>query len=508
MKTKLNLKENANLYGLFKAIFVSGGPGSGKDLIIRESIKSDKVVEINATLASYILRDKHKLSEHTKDMRREAIRTRQPLVINGTITEFDNICSIKEELEELGYETMMVFVNTTNESSKQRNSGHERMLDESVREDRWIKAQIISQKFSNIFERYAEFDNSLDITTATKKELLEQKENLDSATTLFDSFFDLPIVNETAEIWLYRNKKISANALFEQIVDRTENTPVTTYGKRNREQTVRNQMRNLRSTEFRHDQERATSVNPTTPDVEKAHNLAQKASMQTLKNRLRFEENDNVSDDQTNSKTISTEGHDCSCGGKSGGSQKTSTGYKRLKLLDNICPACQLTAKAGREDSVKDGDIASNTKYTFRTYHEGSEPTIEVKPEPKETRFQQDNDKIKAKKLKVKAAEAGKVLKPAGVSPEYDTRGSGTVYPMSGLGMVTYREQTENKYGSTAEVTRKSFSKFRKESIDSPSVEMGVTGGYHGPSNKEPLETELDKTVNQSSNLTKKKKKK
>lgn len=94
-------------------------------------------------------------------------------------------------------------------------------------------------------------------------------------------------------------------------------------------------------------------------------------------------------------------------------------------------------------------------------------------------------------------------MKAPGTSPEYDTRGSGTVYPMSGLGMVTYREQKENKYTSAAEVTRKSFKNFRKEAIDSPSVDMGVTGTAHGPSNKEPMET-LNKI---ETNPSKKKKK-
>jgi hypothetical protein len=60
---------------------------------------------------------------------------------------------------------------------------------------------------------------------------------------------------------------------------------------------------------------------------------------------------------------------------------------------------------------------------------------------------------------------------------------------MSGLGMVTYREQKENKYTSAAEVSTKSFRKFRKEAIDSPSPDMGVTGTAHGPTNKEPMET-------------------
>jgi hypothetical protein len=59
---------------------------------------------------------------------------------------------------------------------------------------------------------------------------------------------------------------------------------------------------------------------------------------------------------------------------------------------------------------------------------------------------------------------------------------------MSGLGQ-TYREQKDNKYTNAAEVKNKSFSKFRQESMDSPSVDMGVTGGEYGPSKKEPMET-------------------
>lgn len=413
-------------YGLFKAIFVSGGPGSGKDIIIREAIAHQKAVEMNPTLMLSILNDKHKLHEQTKDYRREAIRNRQALIINGTANEHENILSIKEELEDLGYETMMIFVNTTDEASKRRNEEHERMMLESIRQQRWLKTQKISEMFQEKFSKYLEFDNSIDLNEATEFEKAEKEEDITIIYEMVKWFFSMSVENEIAESWLSRNRKQNINKLFENFLDRRQN----------------------------------------------------------------------VSNYKTNRKTIFTEGATCTC---------TNTGSKKGKLLDNICPSCQLTAKAGKPDSVTDGDIASNTKYTFRTYHESSSPAIYVKPEPKETRFQQDNDKQKAKKQKNSPAEAGKVIKASGVSPEYDTRGQGTVYPMSGLGTVTYKEQTENKYGSTAEVTRKSFTRFR-ESIDSPSVEMGVTGGEYGPSNKEPLETQLDKTLNQDSNRKKKKK--
>lgn len=466
-------------HGIFKAVFVSGGPGSGKDIIIREAIAEANAVEINATLAASILADKHKLSEQSKDIRREAVRTRQPLIINGTTAERESIFYIKEELEELGYETMMIFVNTTNESSKKRNEGHARMMAESVRHERWESAQKISEEFNQSFGKYLEFDNSLDLNEADEFQVAQKDEDISIIYEMCNWFFDTSVENEIAESWLFKNQKGDYDKFFEQIVNRTQNTPMSSYGKQNREGTVRKQIQNLQL-------------------KKRQQNAEIQKSIETLRNRLRFEEKENV---ETNSKTIHAMEQACTCGTTKTGGKGT---YKRL--IDNLCPTCQLTAKAGRPDDVRDGDIASNTKYTFRTYHEGTSPTIEVKPEPKETRFQQDADKIRAKKQKINPVQAGKVLKPAGVSPEYDTRGSGTVYPMSGLGLVTYREQTENKYGSTAEVTRKSFTKFRKEAIDSPSPDMGVTGGYHGPSNKEPPESMLDKTVNQVSNSKKKKK--
>jgi hypothetical protein len=156
-----------------------------------------------------------------------------------------------------------------------------------------------------------------------------------------------------------------------------------------------------------------------------------------------------VSITKTNSKAVFTEGASCTCGDKTtpvGRTDQKSGSYKRFKLIDNICPSCELVRRQGKPDDIKDGGITSNSGYTFRTYESRSGPTITTRAAEKEPRFQQDADKEKARKQKYKAAEAGKVIKASGVSPEYDTRGSGTVYPMSGLGNVTYREQSEYKF--------------------------------------------------------------
>jgi predicted kinase len=425
----MGIHENVN-HGMFKAVFVSGGPGSGKDIIIREAIAQQNAVEINSTTAINILNDKHKLFEFSRDSRREAIRNRLPLIITGTTNEQFNLLAIREELEELGYETMMIFVNTTNGASKKRNESHERILSESVRQQRWDVTQLVAEKYNQEFTKYLEFDNSLDLNEANDFERAEEEEDISIIYEMTNWFFDVPADNEIAESWMTRHKKHNINKMFENFI--------------------------------------------TKPILEKGY-----------KNY--------VSEVKANSKTPNAKTRTCGCGSTKG------------LFTDNICPSCELVRRQGKPDSVSDGGITSNSGYTFKTY-ESSEPTVTTKKPESETRFQQDNDKQKYKGKKAPGAEAGKVLKTAGVSPEYDTRGSGTVYPMAGLSNVNFKEQKANKYTSTAEVTRKSFNKFRQESMDSPSTEMGVTGGYHGPSNKEPLVTQLDKTLNQDSNIKKKKK--
>jgi hypothetical protein len=183
--------------GLFKAIFVTGGPGSGKDIIIREAIGSTKIVELNFVQAYDYLADKQKLSEKTNDFRREAIRSRGPLIVNGPADDNEKIAYIKEELEELGYETMMIFVNTTNETSQERNSHLSRMMVESVRQDKWLKAQKNTKYFTEAFNNFMPFDNTGNLDS---KE--EDIGNIYESTKLF---LDSKVTNETATDWLNKN---------------------------------------------------------------------------------------------------------------------------------------------------------------------------------------------------------------------------------------------------------------------------------------------------------------
>ena len=189
--------------GQFRAIFVTGGPGSGKDIIIREAIAESRIVELNLVQACEYLADKQRLSEKSNDFRKEGIRTRGPLIINGPADDNNRIGYIKEELEELGYETLMIFVNTSNEASQERNSMLSRMMTESIRQDKWLKAQGNTKYFNESFTNFIEFDNTGKIET--------KEEDITEIYITTKLFLDSRVINEIADDWFTRNNRVDIN---------------------------------------------------------------------------------------------------------------------------------------------------------------------------------------------------------------------------------------------------------------------------------------------------------
>jgi predicted kinase len=203
----MGLHENFNR-GLFKAIFVTGGPGSGKDIIIREAISESRIVELNFIQAQEYLGDKQKLSEKTNDFRREGIRNRGPLIINVPADDRNKISYVKEELEELGYDTMMIFVETTNDTSKERNSLLSKMMVESVRQDKWLKSQENTKYFKEEFTDCIIFNNTGNLDT--------KEEDIHFVYEKTNEFLDSGTFGETAEDWLNRRSKLNINSLFKE----------------------------------------------------------------------------------------------------------------------------------------------------------------------------------------------------------------------------------------------------------------------------------------------------
>jgi predicted kinase len=388
----MGLNEDVNR-GLFKAIFVTGGPGSGKDIIIREAIAECKAVELNSVQAFDLLMDKQKLSEKTNDYRREAIRNRGPLIINGPADDHTRMITIKEELEEFGYSTTMVFVDTTNEASKERNEKLSKSISESVRFDKWQLAQTSKEAYKQNFSKLISFNNSASLE--------EIQEDISDTYEKINRFIEDKNYNEIAFSWLQNRGKINISTLFKE----NEN----------------------------------------------------------VKKTSRFFESY-----------------------KARRNGQTSSGYTKVSTGSGPRaegPGSQPTDNRAGDPNADDIRWNTNVKrgsYTFRTYTE--EAALKVSPIPKENNFSKDKEKVKRNRFIDSPTVSQRMRNVATVGPEFDTRQQGTVYPMSGLGDVTFRESHNDPSDS----------------------EMGVGGVLGGSTNKEPMENPKDKF---GSSFLKKKKK-
>jgi len=393
------IHEKVNL-GLFKAIFVTGGPGSGKAIVIRESIPESRAVELNSNQAFDYLADKQKLSEKTNDFRREAIRNRSPLIINGPADSIDKINHIKEELEDLGYSTMMVFVNTTNEISQERNTKLSRMMVESIRYDKWSQAQKNKELFAEAFDNFMQIDNTGSLESI--------EEDITKTYLNINEFIENRMYGDISLSWLEKRGKLN------------------------------------------------------------------------IGNNLVKEEK-NV---QSTNKFVKI---------------KTNPELQAVGL-DSI-PADN-RGNEPQTDDIKYNAGKRTKTYTFKTYSEAQEPTLTVNPEPKETNFSKDKEKVKKKRIVDAPTVSQRLRNTTGVGPEFDTRQQGTVYPMSGLGDVTYREQKEfNSF-------RKTIKEYKGFQNDPSISDMGVGGVLNGATNFEPMQSYKDAERNIGTQIKIKKKNK
>ena len=220
------LYEGVHDKGIFKAVFLAGGPGSGKDYVLDNTLAGHGMTEINSDKAFEYLLDKEKLDKRMPDNEEEqrdvvrqkaksmtelrqrlALQGRNGLVINGTGDDFDKIKRIKEKLEALGYETSMMMVNTADEVSKTRNieRGQRggRTVPEDKRKEKWDAAQKSRPQFAELFkDNYAEFDNSEDLRSANPDVVKGKKDEMTTHFKNFQKFISKPPKNDIAKEWV------------------------------------------------------------------------------------------------------------------------------------------------------------------------------------------------------------------------------------------------------------------------------------------------------------------
>ena len=196
------LTEGVNDKSIFKAVFLAGGPGSGKDYVLDNTLAGHGLTEINSDKALEFLMDKEGLDkqmpENEKEARdfvrgraknitelkqRLALTGRNGLIVNGTGDDHEKVKRIKTALENLGYDTSMIMVNTDNEVSAQRNieRGQRggRTVPENIRREKWEAVQNARPELAKLFgDRYSEYDNSEDLRTAAPEVVKAKKDEM------------------------------------------------------------------------------------------------------------------------------------------------------------------------------------------------------------------------------------------------------------------------------------------------------------------------------------------
>ena len=165
---------------IFKAVFMAGAPGSGKTTASNKLFAGTGLKSLNVDDFYNQLRQTQKATgnpEQDYSAAWEKYRAREQnyldgrlgLIIDGTGKNPTVMNDVKNKLEEMGYETAMVFVNTTletsleraNQRAKQTGKDYGREIDPNFIKDTWLRVQKGLGQLQSIFgNRFFIIDNN------------------------------------------------------------------------------------------------------------------------------------------------------------------------------------------------------------------------------------------------------------------------------------------------------------------------------------------------------------
>jgi predicted kinase len=239
------LNEGVNDKGILKAVFMAGGPGSGKSYVASQifgipkkinvsvsglkSVNSDTEFEfllkkygfetvgggldidlwpqeVFDTIAGgdedsvdMTVRKKAKLL--TKARRQQYMDGRLGMIVDGTGHDYGKLSKEKLQLEQLGYDCYMIFVNTSLDVALKRNQERARSLPEDILTQSWKDVQSNMGKFQGLFGRnFVVVDNSKFL-----KEKDAQAKFGMITKKYINSFIKKPIRNPKGKKWVKNN---------------------------------------------------------------------------------------------------------------------------------------------------------------------------------------------------------------------------------------------------------------------------------------------------------------
>ena len=189
------IKEGARDPGIFKAIFLAGGPGSGKSFVAQKLFGIPERINVSKTGLKMVNQDSEfelllkkyfgttdidnmpdelfsdltgvnkagkpvdydtsGLRAYAKSLSKERLRIytdgKLGVIIDGTGHKFQSIANKKKMLEKLGYDCFMVFVNTSLDVAMERNEKRDRVVPVSIVRKSWQDVQNNMGAFQGLF---------------------------------------------------------------------------------------------------------------------------------------------------------------------------------------------------------------------------------------------------------------------------------------------------------------------------------------------------------------------
>ena len=225
--------------GVLKAVFTAGGPGSGKSFLadvifgVRDSsgkpyfgnasflgktglkyVNSDKFFEkqlkdnnIDAGDLQRIEKEDPALWDKIQGAKPDSLRNiakgklnmlkgffesgRIGMLIDGTGGRYEKMVRQKETAEALGYDTMLLFVDTSEEIAVERNANRERKLPEKKVRELWSDVQNNKDAFQNLFGDKMVVVNN-DKFGPPPEDVVKE----------LNKFVDAPVENTIGRVWI------------------------------------------------------------------------------------------------------------------------------------------------------------------------------------------------------------------------------------------------------------------------------------------------------------------
>ena len=237
------LTEGVRDPGIFKAVFLAGGPGSGKSYVAQQLFGIPEKINVSKTGLKMVNQDTELemllkkyfgtvdldnmpadlfkqltdpgydnysgLRTYAKSLSQERLRLytegRLGVIIDGTGHKFKSVKEKRKKLMDLGYDSYMVFVNTSLDIAMQRNEQRDRALPETIVRKSWQDVQNNLAFFQGLFgsSNFLIVDNNkfLSAKEAEKKFKMLVNQGL-------NKFLKKPPKNKIAKDWIKKQQSI------------------------------------------------------------------------------------------------------------------------------------------------------------------------------------------------------------------------------------------------------------------------------------------------------------